>query len=161
MRWRDKINDWTNFNILKYPKNIESRFFFETSFCNKDMDNEYEEIFIENNSLNNMYQDYTNFLEYIKSSKNKYVVSFPNLSGDSILIIPIPRKNKDFTTIKDFIDNSSITHQKFFWKKVAKEINKILINNEKIYVSTHGLGIPYFHLRLDKYPKYYITKNFI
>ena len=30
----------------------------------------------------------------------------------------------------------------------------------KIYVSTHGLGVPYFHLRIDLEPKYYITSKF-
>jgi hypothetical protein len=69
--------------------------------------------------------------------------------------------------MKDFCDNASITHQKEFWKKVAFEIENILKSkpnnkgNNKIYVSTHGLGVPYFHLRLDKKPKYYQTKEFI
>ena len=75
--------------------------------------------------------------------------------------IPIPKKNKNFITIKDFIDNSSINHQKLFWKRAVIEINKILKDNDKIYVSAHGLGVPYFHLRLDKNPKYYKTKNFL
>jgi hypothetical protein len=159
MKWSDKLDEWNKGNILNYPTDIKKRFFYETSFCNKDNSSEYKEVFIESNSLNNLEEDYSNFEDYIKSSKNKYIVSFSNLSGDSILIIPIPKKNKDFTTIKDFIDNASIYHQKQFWKKVVKEIKKTLKNNEKIYVSTHGLGVPYFHLRLDKYPKYYHTKN--
>ena len=33
--------------------------------------------------------------------------------------------------------------------------------NSKLYVSTHGLGILYFHLRLEYDPKYYISKNLI
>ena len=159
MKWIDKLNEWNNGNVFSYPKDIKKRFFYETSFCNKDMNNDYKEVFIENNSLNNLEEDCSNFEKYIKSSKNKYVVSFTNLSGNSILIIPIPKKNKNFTTIKDFVDNASVYHQKQFWKKAVKEIKNTLKNNEKIYVSTHGLGVPYFHLRLDKYPKYYQTKE--
>jgi len=102
----------------------------------------------------------SSFQKYIDSSTNKYVTSFSNLSGDSLLIIPIPKKNKDFTTIKDFIDNSSINHQKVFWKKVANEIKQRLKTKEKIYISTHGLGVPYFHIRLDDTPKYYKTLSF-
>jgi len=63
--------------------------------------------------------------------------------------------------MKDFCDNASITQQKQFWKKVAFEIEYLLKSNENIYVSTHGLGEHYFHLRLDKRPKYYKTKEFI
>lgn len=161
MKWIDKLNEWNNGRVLHYPKNIKSRFFFETFVCDKNMNNNYKEKFIENDLLNILQEDLTQFQKHIELSKNKYVTAFSNISGDSILIIPIPKKNKNFTTIKDFIDNSSINHQKFFWKRVVKEIKKILKDNDKIYISTHGLGVPYFHLRLDKNPKYYITKNFL
>ena len=87
--------------------------------------------------------------------------SFYNLSGDSKLIIPIPKKGKYFTTIKDFIDTASLTQQKQFWKYAAEEIIDTLNHESKIYISTHGLGIPYFHLRLDTRPKYYQSQNFI
>lgn len=161
MKWIDKLNAWKNGKVLQYPKNIKSRFFFETFVCDKNMNNNYKEKFIEYDLLNTLQEDSSQFQKYIELSKNKYVTSFSNISGDSILIIPIPKKNKNFTTIKDFIDNSSINHQKLFWKRVVKEIKKILKDNEKIYISTHGLGVPYFHLRLDKNPKYYKTKKFL
>jgi hypothetical protein len=160
MIWKEKINDWSKGKYQTYPEDIKKNFFYETYVLDKNMNNKYEEIFIENDTLNNIKQDYKSFKKYIDESKNKYVTSFNNLSGDTILIIPIPRKNKDYSTIKNYMDNSSITEQKNFWKKVANEIKKILKNNEKVYVSTHGLGVNYFHLRLDKYPKYYLTKSF-
>ena len=160
MLWKDKLNEWKYGIPLSYPKNIKNNFFYETNVITKNMDSEYKENYIINNSLP-CEQDYSSYQTYITNSKNKYVLSFPNLSGDSILIIPIPRKNKKMTTIKDFIDNASITQQKQFWKYVSIEIEQILNTNDKIYVSTHGLGVPYFHLRLDKIPKYYQTKSFI
>lgn len=100
------------------------------------MDSEYEEKFIENHLLDNLIEDYLPFQKYINKSINKYVTSFYNLSKDCKLIIPIPKKNKNFTTIKDFIDNSSITHQQIFWKKVAKEI-KIMLKNMIKYILIH------------------------
>ena len=164
MLWKDKIKEWKQGIYQKYPKNIKTSFFYETYVCDKNMKNKYEERFIENSTLQNISQkgqDYSAFNTYIQGKYSEYVVSFPNLSGDSIMIIPIPRKNKIYSTIKDFMDNASITQQINFWKEVAKQIKKILRNNKKIYVSTHGLGQPYFHLRLDTYPKYYLTKSFI
>ena len=168
MLWKDKIKEWKQGIYIKYPTNIKTSFFYETSVCDKNMNNKYEEIFIENNSLQSgseKGQDYSAFIQYINmsqvSKKNKYVVAFPNLSGDSIMIIPIPKKNKNFSTIKDFIDNASVSQQTNFWKEVAKQIEIILKTNNKIYISTHGLGQNYFHLRLDKTPKYYQTKSFI
>lgn len=55
------------------------------------------------------------------------------------------------------------------YKKLFIENNKLktikqdysLFNKYIIYVSTHGLGEHYFHLILDKKPKYYKTKEFI
>jgi hypothetical protein len=161
MYWKDKIKLWKSGKYSTYPKNIQNRFFFETYVCDKNFSNIYDEKFIENNDLKNIEQNITPFINYVNQSKNNYVTSFYNLSGESLLIIPMPKKNKDFTTMKDFCDNASITQQKMFWKKVAYEIENILKYNNEIYISTHGLGVYYFHLRLDKKPKYYKTNNFI
>jgi len=162
MKWIDKINEWSNGKVLKYPKKIKSRFFYETSVCDKNMKNEYKEKFIKNNLLDTLTEDFSSFEKHLKNMNNQYILSFPNKSGDCMLIVPIPEPCcKNFTTIKDFIDNASEGHQILFWKKVAQEVKKILKTHDKIYISTHGLGVPYFHLRLDIYPKYYHTKNFI
>ena len=117
MLWKNKIKDWKLGNYLVYPNNIKNKFFYETNVCDKNMNNIYEEKFIESKSLNNIKQDYSSFLDYITKSTNKYVISFNNLSSDTILIIPIPKKNKDFTTIKDFCDNSSKNIKNYFGRK--------------------------------------------
>jgi ERCC4-related helicase len=165
MKWVNKINEWKNGHILNYPSNIKNNFFYETSFITKNMNNEYKEKFITSKKLNNMKQDVNTFKSYFDKSNNKNVVVFYNLSKTCKLIVPKPRKGKNFSTIKHFIDEASIIQQKAFWKKVSLEINKSLKNmnseHTKLYVSTHGLGISYFHLRLEYDPKYYISKNFI
>jgi ERCC4-related helicase len=165
MKWSIKINEWKNGQILNYPSNIKNNFFYETSFINKNMNNEYKEKFITSKKLNNMKQDLNTFKSYFDKSNNKNVVVFYNLSKTCKLIVPKPRKGKNFSTIKNFIDESSNIQQKAFWKKVSLEIKKNIKNmnseHTKLYVSTHGLGIPYFHLRLECDPKYYISKNFI
>ena len=155
MLWKDKISLWKEGEYQTYIEPISKRFFFETTVCDKDMVNEYIEKFIENDDLQKISQNYSAFTDYINNSTDEYVTSFYNLSGESLLIIPIPKENKDFTTIKDFCDNASEMHKITFWKKVAYEIENILKTTNKIYVSTHGLGEYYFHLRLDKKPKHY------
>jgi hypothetical protein len=77
------------------------------------------------------------------------------LNKDSLLIVPIPRKNKNYTTIKDFIDHASLVQQKYFWSLVAKNILKMLKIHDKVYVSTHGTSVYYLHVRIDLTPKYY------
>ena len=161
MKWKDKLNNWSNGESLIYPKNIKKNFFYETSVIDKDLNNNYNEKFIQSNILNKLEQDSTKYESYFKKSGCKNVVVFFNLDKTCKLIVPKPRKGKNFTTIKNFIDEASISQQKAFWKRVSSEIKKSLKNDDKLYVSTHGLGIGYFHLRLENNPKYYITKSFI
>ena len=85
-------------------------------------------------------------------------MSFYNKSKDTLLIIPIPYNEKEYITIKDFIDNAPIIQQKEFWKFASEEIKNILKTEKEIYISTHGLGVSYFHLRLCNSAKYYHTK---
>ena len=165
MLWKDKINDWKKGKYLTYPKKIKKPFFYETSCISKKMNEKYKEKFIETNKFNRVKQNHSVFEKNIKKSKNKNVISFYNLSKTSLLIVPYPKKNKDKTyknykTLKNFIDNSSEEQQIKFWKKVASGIKRMLKKNDKIWVSTHGLGVPYLHIRIDTVPKYYITKKF-
>ena len=159
MKWSDKIKQWEDGNYQTYPQNIHKRFFFETKACDNLLENEYEEKFIEDDDLQKMSQNYCSYKTEIQKSKNRYVTSFDSLSKDgTLLIIPMPRKNKVFTTIKDFCDNASSKQQQEFWKEAAIKIKDKLTTKNKIYVSTHGLGVPYFHLRLANRPKYYKTQ---
>lgn len=159
--WRDKIDEWKSGKILTYPSDINKRFFYETAICDKYAKNPYKERFIKSEQLEKIpSQDYKSFSKQLLKNTNKYVTAFPNLSGDTMLIIPVPIKGKNYTTIKDFIDNAPKTQQIEFWKKVANEIDEWLSTRENVYISTHGLGVYYFHLRLCEKPKYYITKKF-
>lgn len=160
-KWNDILKEWSEGNYLKYPNKIKMAFLYETTPI-KNGNEIYKEKFIENNYLDKMKEDYSSFYEHIKKSKNKYVISFNNLSNDTLLIIPTPKKNKKFTTIKDFMDNSSETQQKYFWKYVSKTIKNLIKDGKtKYWISTHGSGVPYFHLRISLKPKYYVTKSFM
>ena len=96
-------------------------------------------------------QDYSPFAKHIKKAKNKYVISFWNLSHDTLLIVPIPKRGKNFATLRDFIKNASITQQKALWKKVAQ----LALKSKGVWISTHGHGVPYLHIRISATPKYY------
>jgi hypothetical protein len=155
--WKDKIEDWSKGIIQTYPKNIKKRFFYETTVCDKNMNNICTQFFITSKELEEIKKsDYSSFSEYINKSKNQYAISFYNKSKDTLLIIPIPYNEKEYITIKDFIDNAPIIQQKEFWKFASEEIKNIL--KKEIYISTHGLGVSYFHLRLCNSAKYYHTK---
>ena len=160
MKWLEKLREWENGKVVQYPSEILKPFYFETSFITNKMTEKYREKFIPDLALSRMQQNYTPFINHIRRSKNRYVTSFMSLSKKSVLVVPIPRKGKKFTTLKDFIDNASQLQQREFWKYAAKTVKKLLRKHKKLWVSTHGSGVPYLHLRIESFPIYYQTKKF-
>ena len=158
MIWSKVLQKWSEGFILKYPKNIKQPFMWRCNSITKEMNTEFKNEFIINNSLPKE-QDYTPFLKKIKNNQNKYVFAFENLSKDTILVVPTPRNNKSFAHIKQFIDEASSLQQKEFWKYVANECKKMLKKHDRIWVSTHGLGVSYLHIRISYKPKYYGTSK--
>lgn len=158
MYWETKLNNWKNGKYEKYDKKINYLYMWKTSAIEKDKKSVFKELYARNDFLPKS-QNYTPFLDKLRASKNKYVTSFWSPSGDTFLIIPIPKKDKDFATIKHFSDNASEYHQKLFWKRAACEITRLLKIYDKLYVSTHGLGVSFFHLRISPTPKYYSTND--
>lgn len=144
---------------LGYPSNITSRFFYETSVCGPDPSTSiFKENFIPAQELDEIGgQDYTPFLEQIQdgSDINQIARSFYNKSGDTLLIIPYPHPTIQYPTIKEFIDNAPQEIKSEFWKFAADQIKQFVSTHGKVYVSSHGLGVSYFHLRLCTFPKYY------
>ena len=144
------IAEWENGIPLKYPKGF-IRFQWNTSVLKKGAP--FKQSFQENKHLAQK-QNFIAFQEYIKKSRNKYVTSFPNLSKDSMLIIPMPNEGKNYATLKDFIDNAPKIQQQEFWKKVSKVAKKFMRENGEAWISVHGMGVDYTHVRIDPYPKY-------
>lgn len=100
-------------------------------------------------------QDWSAYKDYIVNTKEEHVISFYNPSKDTLFVIPKPRKGKNFATIKDFTDNASSKQQKEFWKNVSIMARQEMKTHKKVWVSAHGLGISFFHIRICQTPKYY------
>ena len=154
MKWHKMLDNWKSGKVLTYPSHIKHPFLWRTSVLDKDEKLTYRQEFVIDKYLP-MEQDYSSFQDYLKKSKNKYVTSFINLCGDTILIVPIPKRGKNFAHIKNFIDNASITQQKEVWKQVTIVARKLLKKHKYIWISTHGHGVPYLHIRIGIMPKYY------
>jgi hypothetical protein len=158
MLWSDVLNDWQNGIVQKYPENIKNRFQWNTSVLKDDGNVPFKQSFKVDYRLPQD-QDMRPYQEYIKKSKNKYVVAFLNLTKDIILVVPMPIVKKNYATLKDFIDNAPIIQQQKFWKKVAKIAIKLMKEKDKVWISVHGLGVAYTHVRLSTSPTYYFDKE--
>jgi hypothetical protein len=158
MLWKDVLTDWENGIVLKYPKNVKGKFQWNTSVLKNDGKVVYYQTFRTNNKLAQM-QNKKDFQEHFKNSQNKYVVAFPNLSKDTMLVVPMPVRGKNYATLRDFIDNASEIQQQEFWKKVAEVAKKFMNEKGKVWISVHGLGVDYTHVRISSSPKYYFDND--
>ena len=158
MLWSDVLTDWENGGVLKYPKNVKGKFQWNTSVLKNDGKVAYLQTFRTNNKLAQR-QNKKDFQEHFKNSQDKYVVSFPNLSKDTMLVVPMPVRGKNYATLRDFIDNASEIQQQAFWKKVAEVAKKFMNEKGKVWISVHGLGVDYTHVRISSSPKYYFDND--
>jgi hypothetical protein len=94
--------------------------------------------------------DSSAFDSYIHANE---VVSFTNLAKDSILVIP-PKTGVDFANMARFIEQGSQEQFTALWSRVYQKI-KAWGGEDALWISTHGHGVPWLHVRLDLKPKYY------
>jgi hypothetical protein len=158
MLWNEVLKNWENGVVLKYPKQLKGRFLWNTSVLKNNGNIEYKQSFITNYNLPEI-QNKRDFQEYITNSRNKHVVAFPSLSKGIMLVIPMPVNGKNYVTLRDFIDNASHTQQQEFWKKVAEIAKQMMIEKGKVWISVHGFGVPYTHVRISTTPKYYFDNE--
>jgi hypothetical protein len=155
--WKSVLDYMANGNILISKHDIKSRqmpFLWRCSVINKSESSIFSQTLTACGKLPTK-QNYKTYQGYFDQSHKKSVVSFLNLSGDTVLVVPVPTKTKNFATIQNFINNASIKQQSDLWKLVAKEVRNMLESNDYVWISTHGLGVPYLHIRICNYPKYY------
>ncbi|KLL03482.1 MAG: hypothetical protein MRECE_10c011 [Mycoplasmataceae bacterium CE_OT135] len=120
----------------------------------------FEFVVIKSESLDKITQDYSRFQEHFNQSQES-VVSFFSFSRDT-LVVPIPNEKKNYKNLKEFINNAPSEQKNNFWQKVGEEMEEKLLNADGAprWLSTHGLGVPYLHVRIDKKPKYYSWKEY-
>jgi len=141
------INDFLNGQVLVYPDELEMPFFWKTKkITNKET--VFDQKFTPTKKLD-VPQNYTAFEKYIHLSTNDYAVAFQNLTGDLILVIPMPRAKKDFSNLKRFMDTASLLQQREFWKTVGRMSSHLLKYHSKIQLEAHGLSVPYLHIRIS------------
>jgi hypothetical protein len=160
MLWSEVLKLWEKGVTMDYPKQVKGRFQWNTSVLKNDGNIEYRQSFRTNRELPST-QNPADFMEYINKTKNPYVTAFPNLSKDTMLVIPIPVRGKNYATLRDFIDNAPEVQQREFWKKVAEIAKKFMNEKGKVWVSVHGLGVAYTHVRISSEPKYFFDKKLV
>jgi hypothetical protein len=82
------------------------------------------------------------------------VASFWNLSGDALLVVPRD-EGVPYPHLAAFARTAPADVADLFWARVGEEA--LRWDRGPVWVSTHGLGVAWLHVRLDVRPKYYRT----
>jgi hypothetical protein len=158
MLWKDVLALWEKGVFMQYPKQLKHRFQWNTSVLKNDGNVEFKQVFRSNDQLPST-QNKKDFLEPIQASSHPYVCAFPNRNKDTMLVVPMPVRGKNYATLRDFLDNASEIQQHHFWKKVAQVSKQFMKEKGKVWISVHGLGVAYTHVRISSSPKYYFDQE--
>ena len=158
--WADILKKWESGSGITYPKQLKGRFQWNTTVLKNNGNVYYKQTFRTNARLPSI-QDKSKFQEHINKATNTHVTSFLNPSKDTMLVIPMPVKGKNYATLRDFIDNAPVEQSTAFWKHVAKVSRKCMKKWKEVYITVHGLGVAYTHVRISSIPKYYFDKSLI
>ena len=95
------------------------------------------------------------FAAHFRSGKSD--VTFANLGGDAVLIVPCPAPATNTTCYSDlasFVRGVGDQQIDSLWQSVAAAMRE-RVSNKPVWLSTAGMGVSWLHVRLDDRPKYY------
>ena len=100
------------------------------------------------------------FASHLQRAGSDEVVSFRNLGGDALLIVPVPAGPLScYGHLADFVREAPETQVHALWKLVGQSLQEQL-SARLLWLSTAGMGVPWLHVRLDSRPKYYAFKPY-
>jgi hypothetical protein len=83
------------------------------------------------------------------------IVSFKNIGGDALLIVPSPyREAADYSGMAEFLREAPISQQRGLWRELGRH-TRARLSDRPIWLSVAGGGVQWLHVRLDSSPKYY------
>jgi hypothetical protein len=94
------------------------------------------------------------FADYFRDTESD-VVTFPNLGGDAVLVVPCPlAAPAAYGHLAAFVRLAPESQRHALWQAVAEAMERRL-GERPVWLSTAGAGVSWLHVRLDDRPKYY------
>ena len=131
-------------------------FFWEVApVTRQTLDRPFEFVLVPAPTLSRLQPDAASFRSHFAAQPTAEVLTFPNLGGDAILIVPAPLADAAcYTHLGRFLRGAPRSQVDFFWQRVGATMRERL-STQPTWLSTAGLGVSWLHLRLDSRPKYY------
>jgi hypothetical protein len=153
--WRDsdKFREFFTAVLSQCPFDA---FFWETpSVTRQTLGRSFDFVLVEGESLSRLNPDPSPFRSQFASRQSEVVLTFPNLGGDAILVVPAPLADEScYTHLARFLRTAPSSQVDAFWRSTGLAMQDH-ISNAPTWLSTAGMGVAWLHLRLDSRPKYY------
>ena len=117
---------------------------------------QFEFILFRSSKFTSRMPDVVAFQEHFTNDDSEQgIVAFPNLRGDSTMIVPSPRTSHSaYGHLAAFIRQAPSDQVDMLWQVVGKTTLE-QIHDQPIWLSTAGGGVAWLHVRIDPHPKYY------
>ncbi|HZO84316.1 MAG TPA: hypothetical protein VFC26_03835 [Verrucomicrobiae bacterium] len=131
-------------------------FFWETPpVTERTFDRSFDFVLVESASLSRLTPDPSPFKSHFASRHSEAVLTFPNLGGDAILVVPTPMADEAcYTHLARFLRDAPASQVDAFWRTAGLAMQD-RVSHRPTWLSTAGMGVSWLHLRLDSRPKYY------
>lgn len=141
------------FNAILSDNKFDGYFFECRPFNKKSINGNFEFVLIRGDVFKKLKPNRSAFSKYFVDYEK--VVAFPNLGKNATMVVPTPIAANDvYTHLANFVRQAPENQIDAFWKKVGEACFNDL-SEKNIWLSTHGLGIYWLHIRVDTVPKYY------
>jgi hypothetical protein len=99
--------------------------------------------------------------EFAAAPDDTAVLSFPNLGGDAVLVVPRPAGSPAaYAHLAAFVRGAPLAQRHALWRAVGAAMAAAL-GEEPVWLSTAGMGVAWLHVRLDSRPKYYGFRPYV
>lgn len=135
--------------------NLDAFFWEHPSFSTETFDCDAEFVLVGASSLAKLRPDPAPFASQFADDTDADVITFPNLLGDAILIVPRPIGPPEaYPHLAAFLRLAPDSQIESLWQCTARAVREQLGPKPR-WLSTAGLGVAWLHLRLDTRPKYF------
>ena len=145
--------DWYSSTLSKASP--QAYFWEHPPLTDRSFDEKAEFVLIESSALARLDPDPAPFGAQFSNHPNSEVITFSNLGGDALLVVPTPiASHEAYPHLAAFLRAAPKQQIQALWKATAQAVRETL-GSEPRWLSTAGMGVSWLHLRLDTRPKYY------
>ena len=169
LSYAEVIQGWktdSRFRSLFTQSLVESSFetfFFETpGVSSATRGQAFELVLIDAPELLDQITDVESFSENFEYT-DEGISAFNNYDRDTLLVVPDPIITlAAYRDLASFCRHAPSTQVEALWRRVGAELERAVMKRpgERVWLSTHGGGVAYLHVRLSLKPKHFNHEPF-